>query len=122
MSDNTTAATTPNPDDLKLIHNTERCVESVLKKTTYGALAPLGLLLFTSKLKVVGTFMVFGAGIGLGMGVNDCTRGRMACRGSSVVCPRSKQANATTPAPSAKSITSAEPEIKFDSVPKSESH
>ncbi|EFA79320.1 hypothetical protein PPL_07738 [Heterostelium album PN500] len=59
-------------EDQALVFKTERCVESVMKKTTIGAVAPLGLLLFTSRLKVVGSFMLLGAGIGMGMGINQC--------------------------------------------------
>ncbi|EGG16676.1 hypothetical protein DFA_07654 [Cavenderia fasciculata] len=59
-------------DDVKFIERTEQCVENVLKKTTIGALAPLGLLLVTSKLKFIGTCMIFGAGVGLGLSVKDC--------------------------------------------------
>ncbi|KAF2078630.1 hypothetical protein CYY_000001 [Polysphondylium violaceum] len=91
-------------EDQKLINTTEKCVEAILKKTTYGLVAPLGLLLVTSRLKVIGTAMLFGGGIGLGMGISDCNR-YTRCHARSVCkktdgkpCPK-KQATAAVTEP-----------------------
>ncbi|KYQ92757.1 hypothetical protein DLAC_06761 [Tieghemostelium lacteum] len=77
-------------EEKNYVFKTERTVESIIKKTTIGAVVPLGLLLVTSRLKVIGTAMLFGSGVGLGMGIQEsktCTRSSL---NSSACCPSKK--------------------------------